>query len=56
LYGHTHDKFVDKPPRNSGGFFGGGQGLNWAVKPSKEERNEQEEEEEEEEVHVIRST
>jgi hypothetical protein len=26
-----------KPPRNSAGFCGGGQGLNWAVEPRKEE-------------------
>jgi hypothetical protein len=31
-------KIVEKPPRNSAGFFGGGQGLRWAVKPRKEER------------------
>jgi hypothetical protein len=24
-------KIVQKPPRNSAGFFGGGQGLSWAV-------------------------
>jgi hypothetical protein len=30
-------KIVEKPPRNSAGFCGGGHGLNWAVKPRKEE-------------------
>jgi hypothetical protein len=30
-------KIVEKPPRNSAGFFGGGQGLSWAVEPRKEE-------------------
>jgi hypothetical protein len=30
-------KIVEKPPRNSAGFFGGGQGLGWAVEPRKEE-------------------
>jgi hypothetical protein len=29
-------KIVEKPPRNSAGFCGG-QGLSWAVEPSKEE-------------------
>jgi hypothetical protein len=28
---------VEKPPSNSAGFCGGGQGLNWAVEPRKEE-------------------
>jgi hypothetical protein len=28
---------VEKPPRNSAGFCGGGQGLSWAVQPRKEE-------------------
>jgi hypothetical protein len=28
---------VEKPPRNSAGFCGGGQGLSWAVEPRKEE-------------------
>jgi hypothetical protein len=32
-------KIVEKPPRNSAGFCGGGQGLSWAVEPTKEERN-----------------
>jgi hypothetical protein len=32
-------KIVEKPPRNSAGFCGGGQGLTWAVEPRKEERN-----------------
>jgi hypothetical protein len=31
-------KIVENPPRNSAGFCGRGQGLNWAVKPRKEER------------------
>jgi hypothetical protein len=26
-------KMVEKPPRNSTGFCGGGQGLSWAVDP-----------------------
>jgi hypothetical protein len=30
-------KIVEKPPRNSAGFCGGGQGLSWAVEPRKEE-------------------
>jgi hypothetical protein len=30
-------KIVEKPPRNSAGFCGGGQGLIWAVEPRKEE-------------------
>jgi hypothetical protein len=30
-------KIVEKPPRNSDGFCGGGQGLDWAVEPRKEE-------------------
>jgi hypothetical protein len=29
---------VEKPPRNSAGFCGGGEGLSWAVEPRKEER------------------
>jgi hypothetical protein len=37
-------KIVEKPPRNSAGFCGGGQGLSWAVKPRKEEEEEEEEE------------
>jgi hypothetical protein len=28
---------VEKPPRNSAEFCGGGQGLDWAVEPRKEE-------------------
>jgi hypothetical protein len=32
------EKIVEKPPRNSAGFFGGGQGLSWAVEPRKEEK------------------
>jgi hypothetical protein len=30
-------KVVEKPPRNSAGFSGGGQGLSWAVEPRKGE-------------------
>jgi hypothetical protein len=30
-------KTVERPPRNSAGFCGGGQGLSWAVEPRKEE-------------------
>jgi hypothetical protein len=30
-------KILEKPPRNSAGFCGGGQGLSWAVEPRKEE-------------------
>jgi hypothetical protein len=37
-------KIVEKPPRNSVGFCGGGQGLSWAVEPKKEEEEEEEEE------------
>jgi hypothetical protein len=33
-------KIVEKPPRNSAGFCGGGQGLSWAVEPRKEEEEE----------------
>jgi hypothetical protein len=36
-------KIVEKPPRNSAGFFGGGQGLSWAVEPRKEEEEGKEE-------------
>jgi hypothetical protein len=31
-------KIVEKPPRNSAGFCGGGQGLSWAMEPRKERR------------------
>jgi hypothetical protein len=31
-------KIVEKPPRNSAGFCGGGQGLSWAVEPRKERK------------------
>jgi hypothetical protein len=31
------NKIVEKPPRNSAGFCGGGQDLRWAVEPRKEE-------------------
>jgi hypothetical protein len=34
---------VEKPPRNSAGFCGGGKGLSWAVEPRKEEEEEEEE-------------
>jgi hypothetical protein len=30
-------KIVEKPPRNSVGFYGGGQGVSWVVEPRKEE-------------------
>jgi hypothetical protein len=30
-------KIFEKPPRNSAGFCGGGQGLSWAVEPRIEE-------------------
>jgi hypothetical protein len=30
-------EIVEKPPRNSAGFCGVGQGLSWAVEPRKEE-------------------
>jgi hypothetical protein len=29
-------KIVEKPPRNSAGFCGGGHGLSWAVEPRKD--------------------
>jgi hypothetical protein len=32
-------KIVEKPPRNSAGFCGGGQSLSWAVEPRKEEED-----------------
>jgi hypothetical protein len=35
-------KIVEKPPRNSAGFCGGGQGLSWAVEPREEEEEEEE--------------
>jgi hypothetical protein len=31
-------KIVEKPPRNSARFCGGGQGLSWVVEPRKERR------------------
>jgi hypothetical protein len=31
---------VEKPPRNSAGFCGGGHGPSWAVKPRKEKKGE----------------
>jgi hypothetical protein len=30
-------KIIEKPPRNSAGFCGGGQCLSWTVEPRKEE-------------------
>jgi hypothetical protein len=33
-------EIVEKPPRNSAGFCGRGQGLSWAVEPRKEEEEE----------------
>jgi hypothetical protein len=30
-------KIAEKPPRNSAGFCGGGQGLSWAVEPRKDD-------------------
>jgi hypothetical protein len=35
-----YNLIVEKPPRNSAGFCGGGQGLSWAVEPRKEEEEE----------------
>jgi hypothetical protein len=35
-------KIVEKPPKNSAGFCGGGHGLSWAVQPRKEEEEEEE--------------
>jgi hypothetical protein len=46
-------KIVEKPPRNSAGFCGGGQGLSWAVEPKKEEEEEEEDDEEEESTQEI---
>jgi hypothetical protein len=40
-------KIVEKPPRNSAGFCGGGQSLSWAVEPRKEERKKERKKEEE---------
>jgi hypothetical protein len=34
-------KIVEKPPRNSTAFCGGGQVLSWAVEPRKEEEEEE---------------
>jgi hypothetical protein len=34
-------KIVEKPPRNSVGFCGGGQGLSWAVEPRKEKSSQE---------------
>jgi hypothetical protein len=33
---------VEKPPRNSAGFCGGGKGLSWAVEPREEGRRRRE--------------
>jgi hypothetical protein len=33
-------KIVEKPPRNSAGFCGGGQSLSWAVEPRRERERE----------------
>jgi hypothetical protein len=33
-------RIVEKPPRNSAGFCGGGQSLSWTVEPKKEEEEE----------------
>jgi hypothetical protein len=33
-------KIVEKPPRNSARFCGGGQGLSWAVEPRKLKKEE----------------
>jgi hypothetical protein len=46
-------KIVEKPPRNSAGFCGGGQGLSWAVEPRKEERRKKKEEEEEQQQQTL---
>jgi hypothetical protein len=35
-------KIVEKPPRNSAGICGGGQGLSWAVEPRRERERERE--------------
>jgi hypothetical protein len=37
-------KIVEKPPRNSAGFCGGGQDLSWAVESRKEEEEQEQEE------------
>jgi hypothetical protein len=34
------NKIVEKPPRNSARFCGGGQDLSWAVEPRKKEKEE----------------
>jgi hypothetical protein len=31
-------EIVEEPPRNSAGFYEGGQGLSWAVEPRKERK------------------
>jgi hypothetical protein len=33
---YVKKKIVEKPPRNSAGSCGGGQGLSWAMEPRKE--------------------
>jgi hypothetical protein len=40
-------KIVEKPPRNSAEFCGGGHGLSWAVEPRKERRKKGKEKERE---------
>jgi hypothetical protein len=35
---HCKKTIVEKPPRNSVGFCGGGQGLSWAVEPRKKKK------------------
>jgi hypothetical protein len=35
-------KIVEKPPRNSAGFCGGGQGLSWAVEPRRRRKKREE--------------
>jgi hypothetical protein len=34
-------KIVEKPPKNSAGFYGGSQSLSWAVEPREEEEEAQ---------------
>jgi hypothetical protein len=35
-------KIIEKSPRNSAGFSGGGQGLSWAVEPRKDKKESKE--------------
>jgi hypothetical protein len=37
-------KIVEKPPRNSAGFCGGGHSVSWAVEPRKERKKERKKE------------